>query len=99
MQHRVRQIYLDELGEAAEQYIGIGIVQLVVESKKKTPEVARSLINKAQASSADVIIQQQIIELIETVVLYKFTLSESRGNRSHAGIERTEKDQSLSRSS
>ena len=47
MQHRVRQIYLDELGEAAEQYIGIGIVQLVVESKKKTPEVARSLINKA----------------------------------------------------
>ena len=28
MQHRVRQIYLDELGEAAQQYIGIGIVQL-----------------------------------------------------------------------
>lgn len=72
MQHRVRRIYLDELGEAAEQYIGIGIVQLVVESKKKTSEVARSLINKARQELADVVIQQQIIELIETVVLYKF---------------------------
>ncbi len=49
MQHRVRRIYLDELGEAADvQNIGVGIVQLVVESKKKTPEVAQNLINKAR---------------------------------------------------
>ena len=71
MQHRVRRIYLDELG-AAEQYIGIGIVQLVVESKKKTPEVAQNLINKARQELTDVVVQQQIIELIETIVLYKF---------------------------
>ena len=72
MEHRVRRIYLDELAEAAEQYIGIGIVQLVVESKKKTPEVARNLIEKARRELADAVIQQQVIELIETVVLYKF---------------------------
>ena len=72
MEHRVRRIYLDELGDAAEQYIGIGIVQLVVESKKKTPQVARNLIDKARREWADAVIQQQIIELIETVVLYKF---------------------------
>ncbi|HEY9610961.1 Rpn family recombination-promoting nuclease/putative transposase [Allocoleopsis sp.] len=72
MEHRVRQIYLDELGETAEQYIGIGIVQLVVESKKKTPQVARNLIEKAQRELADVVTQQQVIELIETVILYKF---------------------------
>ena len=72
MQHRVRRIYLDEIGEAAEQSIGVGIVQLVVESKKKTPEVARSLINKAQQELVDIVSQQQIIELIKTVVLYKF---------------------------
>lgn len=72
MEHRVRRIYLDELGDAAEQYIGIGIVQLVVESKKKTPQVARTLIEKARREWTDAVIQQQIIELIETVVLYKF---------------------------
>ena len=72
MQHRVRRIYLDELGEAAEQYIGIGIVQLVVESKKKTGDKARQLISKARLELADVVIQQQAIELIETIVLYKF---------------------------
>ena len=72
-------------GDTAEQNIGVGIVQLVVESEKKTPEVARTLINKAQALLTDVVIQQQIIELVETVVLYKFPLPKSRGNRSHAG--------------
>jgi len=34
MQHRVRRIYLDELGGQLSS-IGIGIVQLVVESKEK----------------------------------------------------------------
>ena len=72
MQHRVRRIYLDELGEAAQQYIGIGIVQLVVETKKKTGDKARQLISKARLELADAIIQQQVIELIETIVLYKF---------------------------
>ena len=72
MQHRVRRIYLDELGEAADQYIGVGIVQLVVESKNKTGDKARQLISKARLELADAVIQQQVIELIETIVLYKF---------------------------
>jgi predicted transposase/invertase (TIGR01784 family) len=72
MEQRVRRIYLDEIGEVAEEFIGVGIVQLVVESKKKTPEVARSLINKAQQELPDLAVQRQIIELIETVLLYKF---------------------------
>lgn len=72
MEQRVRRIYLDEIGETAEQYIGVSLVQLVVESKQKTPEFARNLINKARQEFTDNVIQQQIIELIETVVLYKF---------------------------
>lgn len=72
MQQRVRRIYLDEIGQTAEQYIGVSLVQLVIESKQKTPEFARNLINKARQELTDNVIQQQIIELIETVVLYKF---------------------------
>jgi hypothetical protein len=40
-------------------------VQLVVESKKKTPEVARNLIEKTRRELADAVIKQQVIELIE----------------------------------
>ena len=49
MEHRVQQIYLDELGKVTEQYIGVGIVKLVVESKKKTPQAARNFIEKARS--------------------------------------------------
>ena len=72
MEHRVRRIYLDEIEQEAEQSIGVGIVQLVVESKKKTGNLARQLITKARQDLPDTTLQQQIIELIETVVLYKF---------------------------
>ncbi len=50
----------------------MGIVQLVVESKKKTREVARHLISKARQELTDAVIQQQVIELIQTIVLYQF---------------------------
>ena len=72
MEHRVHKIYLDEIEQAAEQSIGIGIVQLVVESKKKTGSRARQLIAKAKQELPDASLQQQIVELIETIVLYKF---------------------------
>jgi predicted transposase/invertase (TIGR01784 family) len=72
MEHRVHKIYLDEIEQAAEQSIGIGIVQLVVESKKKTGSRARQLIAKAKQELSDASLQQQTIELIETIVLYKF---------------------------
>ncbi len=72
MEHRVRRIYLDEIEQTAEQSIGVGIVQLVVESKKKTGNRARQLIAQAGQELTDATLQQQIIELIETIVLYKF---------------------------
>ena len=41
-------------------------------SKKKTGNLARQLITKARQDLPDATLQQQIIEVIETVVLYKF---------------------------
>lgn len=70
MEHRVRRIYLDEIEQSAEHSIGVGIVQLVVEPKKKTGNLARQLIGKARQELPDASLQQQIIELIETIVLY-----------------------------
>lgn len=72
VEHRLLRIYLDEIKEAAEKSIGIGIVKLIVETQKKTGERAQKLINKARNELTDALLQQQVIELIETIVLYKF---------------------------
>ncbi|MBD1901288.1 Rpn family recombination-promoting nuclease/putative transposase [Coleofasciculus sp. FACHB-712] len=69
---RIRRIYLDELGEAADRSLGVGVVKLVVETKKKAADLARQLLNKASQEIADEGVRRQLIELIETIVLYKF---------------------------
>lgn len=68
---RVRRVYLDELGEAAEQSLGVGIVKLVVETKNKAVSYARQLLNRARQEIANEATRRQIVELIETILLYK----------------------------
>ena len=68
---RVRRIYLNELGEASEQSLGVGIVKLVVETKRKAVNYARQLLNRARQEIADENTRRQIVELIETILLYK----------------------------
>jgi len=36
---QVTRLYLNELGDAAEQSLGVGMIKLVVETKKRTPEL------------------------------------------------------------
>lgn len=67
---RIHRIYLDELG--ANSSLGVGIVQLVVESEKKATAKAINLISQAREQIADAQTQQQILEFIETIVIYKF---------------------------
>lgn len=67
----VTRLYLDELGDVVEQSLGIGIIKLVVETKKRTPNVVRQLVDKARQELADEAIQRQVLDLIETIVLYK----------------------------
>ncbi len=70
--HLVQRVYLNELGETAGTSIGVGIVQLVVERKSSTVIKAKQLIEQAKRQLADARTQQEIIEFIETVVIYKF---------------------------
>jgi predicted transposase YdaD len=48
------------------------VIRLVVESPQEVVNSARFLLNKAKREIVDALIQQQIVELIETIVLYKF---------------------------
>ena len=67
---RIHRVYLDELG--ANSSLGVGIVQLVVESNKRATAKAISLISQARQQVVDAQTQQQILEFIETIVIYKF---------------------------
>ena len=74
VQNRLIRIYLDEISEDMRNSLSFGIFQLIIESPKKAGELARNLIDlaKNQPLPLDVISTQQVVELIETIVLYKF---------------------------
>jgi predicted transposase/invertase (TIGR01784 family) len=69
---KVRRVYLDELEVETEPSLGVSMARLVVESEERTPEQARGLIAKAQKDISDRMVQREIIELVETIVVYKF---------------------------
>ncbi|MFK0733063.1 MAG: Rpn family recombination-promoting nuclease/putative transposase [Gloeotrichia echinulata GP01] len=69
---RVRRIYLDELGEAASLPIGIATIKLVIEEEDTAIITARELINRTQQAVNLQLPQKQLLELIETILVYKF---------------------------
>jgi predicted transposase/invertase (TIGR01784 family) len=69
---RVRRIYLDELSTTPQPSIGIGTVQLVVEPEETAGTKARALIDQARLEIADEAAQQELIQLIERIISYKF---------------------------
>ncbi|MEQ9354505.1 Rpn family recombination-promoting nuclease/putative transposase [Coleofasciculus chthonoplastes] len=69
--NQVRQIYLDELGEAVEGSLGVEVVKLVIEPEETAGQLARQLIEKARQQLTDETIQRELINLIETIIVYK----------------------------
>jgi predicted transposase/invertase (TIGR01784 family) len=68
----LRRIYLNEITQAANESLGVGIVHLVVEPENQAEKIARKLINKAMEELTDALIQEQVIEFIQTIFVYKF---------------------------
>ncbi|MBW4618286.1 MAG: Rpn family recombination-promoting nuclease/putative transposase [Cyanosarcina radialis HA8281-LM2] len=69
---RVRRIYLDELGEATSLPLGISTVKLVVEAENIAKEKAQELIGRIRQEIEAERQQQELLELIETILVYKF---------------------------
>jgi predicted transposase/invertase (TIGR01784 family) len=71
-ERRLQRIYLDQIPEAVESNIGLGILKLVVEPKERAGELARNLIEKTNQELDNNQSQKQLLELIETIIIYKF---------------------------
>ncbi|AFY62203.1 Rpn family recombination-promoting nuclease/putative transposase [Synechococcus sp. PCC 6312] len=78
---KVHRIYLDELGET--DSLPLNLMKLTITSSDKAPTFARQLAQKAQAQPA-------IIELLTTIMVYKFTNLSRDEVREMLGFTRTE---------
>jgi predicted transposase/invertase (TIGR01784 family) len=69
---RVTRIYLDELGETVSLPLGIATMKLIVENQDTAIVTAKELINRTQQEINPELNQRQLLELIETILVYKF---------------------------
>jgi predicted transposase/invertase (TIGR01784 family) len=69
---RVSPIYLDELGEAVSLPIGVATIKLVIENEDTAIEQAKGLIDRTKQEISSTQQQQQLLQLIETILIYKF---------------------------
>jgi predicted transposase/invertase (TIGR01784 family) len=78
---QVRRVYLDELGDINQQPIGISLLQLTRVSKRKMATQAKQLLARVEQEDAGLLGKNEIIEVITTIAVYKFT------NLSRAEVE------------
>ncbi|WP_318780848.1 Rpn family recombination-promoting nuclease/putative transposase [Dendronalium phyllosphericum] len=69
---RVSRIYLDELGETALLPVGIATIKLVIEDEDTAIKTASELIDRTQQEINNELQRRQLLELIETILVYKF---------------------------
>ena len=54
-----------------ESSLGVGVVKLVIETEESAPALARRLIAQANQQLTDTKIKRDLINLIETIIVYK----------------------------
>jgi predicted transposase YdaD len=70
---QVQRIYLDELDTANQQPIGINLMQLTIASEKAIAQQAKQLIERVQLESTNTLPKNEIIDIITTIAVYKFS--------------------------
>jgi predicted transposase/invertase (TIGR01784 family) len=70
---QVHRVYLDELGEIESLPLGIAAMVLTIVEDSEAIEKARMLIGRANQETARLPFRQGIIEIISTIMVYKFT--------------------------
>jgi predicted transposase/invertase (TIGR01784 family) len=69
---QVTHIYLEDLRHTDNLPLGLAIIQLVVEPKKRAKGFARQLVQRVQQSASSPIGRDRLLDLIETILVYKF---------------------------
>jgi predicted transposase/invertase (TIGR01784 family) len=75
---RVRRIYLNELENIPQTSIGLATVQLITLSKAKALDSTRKLIQRVREELTPDQKPQELLQLIETILVYKLPLLNRR---------------------
>ena len=75
---RVRRIYLNELENTPQTSIGLATVQLITLSKAKALDSTRKLIQRVRQELTPDQKPQELLQLIETILVYKLPLLNRR---------------------
>jgi predicted transposase/invertase (TIGR01784 family) len=70
---QVHRVYLNELGEIQQLPLGVALMVLTTVEETQAPEKARYLLARTQEQIADTEASRAIIEMIATIMVYKFT--------------------------
>ena len=71
---RVQRIYLDELEETEPTSLGIGVLKLVIQNESQAVNSAKILIERISTEIAEPQTQRNVINLIESIIIYKLPL-------------------------
>ncbi|MBE9013296.1 Rpn family recombination-promoting nuclease/putative transposase [Pseudanabaenaceae cyanobacterium LEGE 13415] len=70
---QVQRIYLNELGGSEDLPLSLKIIQLTLATKKKMPTQARQLIEQVSQEAMSNLSRQEIIDIVTTITVYKFS--------------------------
>ncbi len=70
---QVHRVYLDELGEIAQLPLGVALMVLTTVDKDAAPAAARMLLDRTEQETSTSEIARGIIDIIGTIMVYKFT--------------------------
>ncbi len=70
---QIQRIYLDELGNSDSQSVGVSLMQLTISPEAEMARQARQLIDRVNQEEADTLTRREIIEVIATIAVYKFS--------------------------
>lgn len=83
--NQVHRVYLDELGDIEQLPLGVGLMALTTIDEASTPEVARLLLARSQREESEAA-SRAIIEMLTTILVYKFTSLNRREAEAMLGI-------------
>jgi predicted transposase/invertase (TIGR01784 family) len=70
---QVHRIYLNELGAIEDLPLGVAAMVLTIVDEAEAPDKARMLLRRANQEIAELTERQGIIEIVSTIMIYKFT--------------------------
>ncbi|MEG4121245.1 Rpn family recombination-promoting nuclease/putative transposase [Microcoleus sp. N9_B4] len=83
--NQVHRVYLDELGDIEQLPLGVALMALTTIDEASTPEAARLLLARSQREESEAA-SRAIIEMLTTILVYKFTSLNRREAEAMLGI-------------